>query len=163
MGQVQSSSVDFITGQNDNTSSPLTSAEKDFLESQQCIFDCFFRNPTFENYKSIRVFDELYKKCLGRNYDVFCLAMREKNPSFDEPLDDAEKSFLQAENQRLMAKESQLSASDLDTLWILYYATGSKEFPDRVLYASNDFSNHLIIRLAAEWSYNSHKQQGKLL
>lgn len=161
MGQEQSSTnTENIVGQDDTSS--LTPAEKALIVNQNEIFSCFFRNPTLENYNSIRTLRELYQKALGKKYDIFILAVRKENPSFHEPLDNIEDFFLRGEIQRLMSTESRLTAVDLDKIWILYYATGDKKYPERIVYISNDPKQHFAVKAAASWSYNSHYVEGKL-
>jgi len=156
MGQVESnqSEGDFFS---------LTPEEQKIINEQSKIFECFFRHPTFENYQTIRSIDEIYERCLGDKYRIFLLAVREKNTSFEDPLSDEEKSSLQKTTSRLTSKDSILSPNDLDTMWVLYYATGESKYPERILHVCNeDTKQNFAVRGAAAWSYNSHVEQGKL-
>lgn len=54
-----------------------------------------------------------------------------------------------------------LSPGDLDELWALYYVSGDRKFADRIKHIATDDAPHIaVVRAAAEWSYNSHVDQG---
>ncbi len=129
---------------------------------EKCPLDCFFRNPSIEHYRSIRKNDESLKKTLGKKYDIFLLEVRDKNTSFEEPLTQDEKSSLEADKQRLFADKACLNPEDLDMLWVLHYATGEKQYSEKVRLVSNDPAQNNIIRAAAGWSYLSHAETGRL-
>jgi len=46
------------------------------------------------------------------------------------------------------------TAASLDKIWMLYFATGDKRFPEAIVDVANK-TNHLQVQMAAAWSYKS--------
>ena len=139
----------------------LTAEEKELLQNTVESFETFYKRPTLENYNLIKQHEYVYRKALGQTYTFFTWAIRFKYP-VEEPLTETEAMDYTLELDRLLDKRNFLNAPDLDKLWMLYYATGDAKFPDRVKQIANNPLSHIIVRSAAEWSYRSHLEQGKL-
>ena len=149
-----------IIGEDD--SQKLTAEEIKLVEDQSDVFNCFFRHPSLENYQAIRSNDVLYQKALGNKYKLYLWALCDTFTELDNPIDENDALDYQLEVDRLLDPRNALNASDLDSLWTLYYATGDQQFPNRVKSILNNELQHEIVRGAARWSYDSHIQQGML-
>ena len=67
------------------------------------------------------------------------------------------KQLLNDDNMNIM------QAQDLDTMWLLYYVTKNKAFPNQIKKISTCARTNFLVRAAASWSYNSHVQQNLLI
>jgi len=133
------------------------------LMKQKNMLRHFFKHPTKELYQSIRINDEIYQSLLGTNkYKMFIWAVCETYPNFEEALDETTNLDYQLEVDRLLDPRNILTTLDLDILWILYYATGNNTFTNRVKSVVCDELQYVLVRSAANWSYNSHVNQGLL-
>ena len=160
MGQVNVIPVDKTIDVNDIQE--LTDDEKKIISEQDDLFRLFYTTPFAENYWAIRQNDKIYRKGLDpKVYQMFVLGMKTHN-TVGDPLTEEETDEYNIETERLLDLSSTLTVMDLDILWILYYATGDIRFPDRVKTVVNDTYQDLIDQEAAQWSYESHANQGLL-
>jgi hypothetical protein len=138
-----------------------TSEEKEILLK---VCDCIEKLPEDQsdaNYSQIRAHDKLnsvhiagYQLLLSCIHQIYGLG----NDITVEGL-----SKWKEEERRLLNKSSLLNAYDLDTLWILYAATKDTKYCNRVKEVSIDTKQEFSTRGAANWSYNSHVEQGKVI
>jgi hypothetical protein len=139
----------------------LTPEERELIEETSYIFDCFFRHATPENYLAIRKNDSVYQKALGKKYNLFLAAVSERYPNLGGSSEDS--SLFYSESKRLLDIFTSITTTDIDLLWILYYATGDEIYSDRIYAISIDESQKHIIQKAAEWSINTNIDQGLYL
>jgi hypothetical protein len=62
-----------------------------------------------------------------------------------------------------MGDATLLCMTDIDMLWLCFYATGDVIYPDQVklcaLTKKQAFISDAVVKTAAEWSYNNHVLQ----
>jgi len=142
-------------------SRPLTDSERAILDQHHEIFTRFHRTPTQQNLDKLRKHDDLYIRSLGDKYCIYLKAICEK--WYLGHFCSSDMNSHRQEVARLLDFKSELDATDLDKLWILYYATGDIKYSDRVKAAFDGRSySDFPIHLAAKWSYQSHMEQGLL-
>jgi hypothetical protein len=161
MGQSESRHENIIGESSGERPDLLTEKDMELLEKRMPIFDYFYKEPTLENYRKIRDIDGQLTHALGSKYHLFLSTIREIYPSLGEPLNRLEKRWLKTSIEGLMYSIN-TTASDLDRLWILYYATGYKEFPAKIQSIIRDPNIHYVVRSAATWSYKSHVDKGQI-
>jgi hypothetical protein len=150
--------MDLLT---DNEKEILTDNEKEILAGLSGIFDNFYKRPTQENYNIIRAHDSLYFKGNGDSYQYYLLAIHDKwnlgNPN------NIELSEYKQRLEYLLDPDTILNPKDLDFLWVLFYATGDMKYPNKILEVAEKKTRSTYATVgAAKWSYDSHKNTGRL-
>jgi hypothetical protein len=136
----------------------------------------FYKNPSFINYIKIRRFiDPKIKKNKNKlYYTLFLYVIHMKYPSYEEEyiptrfkwsccftrlnyLHDVDCGELY---RHIMGNPALLTMTDIDLLWLSFYATGDIIYPDQVKARASAKKQSLIsdamTKTAAEWSYNNH-------
>ncbi len=121
----------------------------------------FYQEPTQESYDAIIKHDKKLTEWSGEPHDFFKLKAR-STWNLEPALTDEDLEILNSKEKYLLNPDSKLNACDLDTLWSLFYATGDQVYPDRVYKVSQDENQHLLVKIAAIGSYNSHREKGVL-
>jgi hypothetical protein len=68
-----------------------------------------------------------------------------------------------AECERLLhGRPRDITPSDLDMLWCLFYGTHDIAYANRVQYLANADDTEVLTKSAASWSYQSHLNGGRL-
>ena len=166
MGLTQSNQTIILGEENVPISEP---SSIDIIKENQIIFTNFYKTPTIENYKIIRKYDKLYFDSLGIKYMIYYITLNRRY-NFGENFSNTFgiirgyllNKWYDYEMNRLMKPTNLLSASDLDSLWCLYYATGDTIYPNRIRGIAFSNDQHILVRSAAIWSYNSHVNQKML-
>jgi len=134
--------------------------ETDPLISSFKAYESFHIHPTQTNFSLVMKVDGIYRnKCpeahqcfLGEIYALYKLGSRTEE----------EQSKHERKIKRLTGFSSDLSPTDLDCLWALWYASGNLKYPRRVKRVSNDMRSRLEVREAAKWSFNCHVMDGRI-
>jgi len=121
----------------------------------------FSQNPHQGTYDKITALDSSLDFRNDFPYRMFKLKARERW-SLLPAVKDSEKRELDQLETRLLHPENQLTAKDLDTLWALFYATGSNLYPDRIKSVFDGKEIATPVQKAALWSYTSHVMKGLL-
>lgn len=134
--------------------------EEDIKITDKFDLTCFFKITNLSDFQYVISHKKSYLKIYGPKYNDFVIY--HKRTFYPELLSDSENQDLQKIECLLAKPSSEITPEDLDGLWILYYASGDRKFPIRVLEIAKDVSSTFLIAGAARWSYNSHVQQGFL-
>lgn len=146
----------------DSKKEKLTTEEQVKMNNLNPIFENFYKDPTLTNYQAIREYDDLFYKAVGNIYTLYIHMIKYLHPEFGDQVSYREKQILHLQVNDLLDPKRVLTAKDLDKLWALYYASGNNNYPDRVKNVINDGKQDMVVRWAAEWSYNSHQQMNKI-
>jgi hypothetical protein len=145
------------------------------------IIKYFYKNPSFHNYIKLRHYiDPKLKSKKYKNkihYSLFLYIIHLNYPSFEEDYIDSffsrvkicfSKSKLKYVYQEdcsgihrhIMGDPTLLCMTDIDMLWLCFYATGDTIYSEQVkkcaLTKKQSFISDAIVKTAAEWSYNNH-------
>lgn len=138
----------------------------------------FYKNISFENYIKVRQYIDPKIKC-NKNKTYFALylyAIHLSNPQYEENYIPQTCCLFQKMKKRkisynedvdcsgiyrhIMGDSTFLCMTDLDMLWLCFYATGDAIYPDKVkkcaLTKKQTFISDAIVKTAAEWGYNNH-------
>lgn len=123
------------------------------------LMETFSKSPNQSAYNQIIRSDKVLTRSVGPPYPMFKLKARDKW-NLSPALTEEEKKTLSKKESFLLNLENKLCGCDLDTLWSLFYATGDQVYPDRVYSVSQDKNQHMAVKRAANWSYQSHIEKG---
>lgn len=147
--------------ENNGNFESLTNDERQLLESHDEIFSNFHLHPWQKNLDEIKNAEETYIKSIGWKYYVFLIAACNKH-QLTAKYSVEHKTAYNHFHDKIMDLSTILYPSDLDCLWILYYATGDTKYSDRVKHVVTDKTQLKFVQAAAIWSYNSHVEMKKI-
>jgi len=135
----------------------------------------FYKDPSFEKYVKIRRFiDSTKTKTKNKtNYALFLYVIHMKYPTYESryrpsfmfrlfsststPTTDIDSATMY---RHIIGDPALLSMTDIDMLWLCFYATGDTIYSNQVkscaLIKKQILISDAVIRTAAEWSYNNH-------
>lgn len=149
------------------------------MSNYPTIINHFYKNPSFENYIKIRHYlDPKIKSKKFKNkiqYSLFLYVIHMKYsgyeesyiPSFSSRLKKCFSTVNHIQDidcaniyKKIMDDPGLLCMTDLDMLWLCFYATGDTLYSDQVkacaLTKKNTLVSDAVTKTAAEWSYNNH-------
>lgn len=115
----------------------------------------FLENPTHENYNIIIKHDSSFTN--KRRYNLFLNECYLTYKYFNSKPSNNEIDEHIKKVKYIMDDNINLTAIDLDDLWILFYASKNKIYINRIKSIINS-NQDILIKEAAKWSLNQHKK-----
>ena len=145
------------------------------MSNYPTIINHFYKNPSFENYIKVRHYidPKTYKNKV--QYSVFLYVIHMKYSGYEESyipnfFSRLKQCFSTVNHshdvdcaniyKKIMGDPALLCMTDLDMLWLCFYATGDMLYSDQVkscaLTKKSTLVSDAVTKTAAEWSYNNH-------